>query len=71
MREALRLHWPEYLMEAAELGLFMISAGVFGVLLEYPGSPRLDHHVIGPCASAVTHALARKPEFLGTKVPTV
>jgi len=39
MREALRLHWPEYLMEAAELGLFMISAGLLGVLLEYPGSP--------------------------------
>jgi len=39
MWEALRLHWPEYLMEAAELGLFMISAGLFGVLLEYPGSP--------------------------------
>ncbi|HXE76368.1 MAG TPA: aquaporin [Candidatus Xenobia bacterium] len=39
MREALRLHWPEYLMEAAELGLFMISAGLFGILLEYPGSP--------------------------------
>ncbi len=39
MGEALRLHWPEYLMEAAELGLFMISAGLLGVLLEYPGSP--------------------------------
>ncbi|MGH8630597.1 MAG: aquaporin, partial [Burkholderiales bacterium] len=39
MKTALTQHWPEYLMEAAELGLFMISAGVFGVLLEYPGSP--------------------------------
>jgi aquaporin Z len=37
--EALRRHWPEYLMEAAGLGLFMISAGVFATLLEYPGSP--------------------------------
>ncbi len=26
---AFRAHWPEYLMEAAALGLFMISAGVF------------------------------------------
>lgn len=26
-------------MEAAGLGLFMISAGLFGTLLEYPGSP--------------------------------
>jgi aquaporin Z len=39
MTETLREHWPEYLMEAAELGIFMISAGLFGVLLFYPGSP--------------------------------
>jgi aquaporin Z len=37
--EALRRHWPEYLMEAAGLGLFMISAGTFGTLLFHPGSP--------------------------------
>jgi aquaporin Z len=37
--EALRGHWPEYLMEGAELGLFMISAGMFGTLLFHPGSP--------------------------------
>jgi len=34
-----RVHWPEALMEALGLGLFMVSAGVFGTLLEYPGSP--------------------------------
>jgi len=28
--------WPEYLMEAAGLGTFMLSACVFGVLLEHP-----------------------------------
>jgi aquaporin Z len=32
-------HWPEYLMEAALLGVFMLSACSFVVLLEYPGSP--------------------------------
>lgn len=32
-------HWPEYLMEAAGLGAFMISAGAFGTLFEYAGSP--------------------------------
>ncbi len=37
--QALREHWPEYLMEAALLGIFMISAGMFGTLLEYPNSP--------------------------------
>jgi aquaporin Z len=36
---ALSQHWPEYLMEGAELGIFMISACVFTVLFEYPGSP--------------------------------
>ncbi len=37
--QALSQHWPEYLMEGAELGIFMVSACVFTVLLEYPGSP--------------------------------
>ena len=37
--EAVRGHWPEYLIEAAGLALFMISAGAFGTLLEYPQSP--------------------------------
>lgn len=36
---ALRLYWREYLAEALCLGLFMISACVFAVLLEHPMSP--------------------------------
>jgi aquaporin Z len=39
MLEALRHHWPEYLIEAAGLGIFMISASVFTTALEHPGSP--------------------------------
>ncbi len=39
MRAALRAHWPEYLIEAWALGMFMISAGVFSTLLEHPDSP--------------------------------
>src|SRR5690242_1345986 len=39
MRHALKNHWPEYLMEAAELGIFMVSASVFTILLYHPGSP--------------------------------
>lgn len=34
-----RPHWPEYFIEAAALGIFMISACVFTVLLEHPASP--------------------------------
>jgi aquaporin Z len=37
--EALRRHWPEYLMEGALLGGFMVSACVFGALYEFSGSP--------------------------------
>jgi aquaporin Z len=37
--QSLGQHWPEYLMEAAALGIFMISAGAFTTLLEYPSSP--------------------------------
>jgi aquaporin Z len=36
---AVATHWPEYCMEAAELGIFMISACVITALIEYPGSP--------------------------------
>ena len=39
MFHALRRHWPEYLIEAAGLGTFMISACVFTVLLMHPASP--------------------------------
>src|SRR5215813_3832658 len=39
MLDALKIHWPEYVMEAAELGLFMFSACAFTVLLYHPSSP--------------------------------
>jgi aquaporin Z len=37
--EALAAHWPEYLMEAAALGMFMVSACTVAVLLAFPASP--------------------------------
>jgi len=39
MINSLKTHWPEYLMEAAELGAFMISASLFTILLYHPSSP--------------------------------
>jgi aquaporin Z len=39
MLRVLRQHWPEYLIEASGLGIFMISACSFGSLLEHPDSP--------------------------------
>ncbi|SRR6266404_573599 len=37
--DALWRHWPEYLMEAFGLGVFMVSACSVGVVLEHPSSP--------------------------------
>jgi aquaporin Z len=37
--EAIKCHWPEFLMEAFGLALFMFIACAFGVLLEHPASP--------------------------------
>lgn len=45
LSDALRAHWPEYLIEAWALGMFMVSAGFFAVVLDAPGSP--VHHAIG------------------------
>lgn len=39
MLQAFRTHWPEYLIEAAGLGVFMMSACVFTVILFHPSSP--------------------------------
>ena len=39
MMRTLHRHWPEYLIDGALLGLFMISACGFAVLLEHPVSP--------------------------------
>ena len=36
--DALKSHWPEYLIEGACLGLFMISAFSFGTIFEHPAS---------------------------------
>jgi aquaporin Z len=38
-RAAVLQHWPEYLIEAIGLGLFMLSACLFVTLLEHPDSP--------------------------------
>src|SRR6266446_5140974 len=36
---AISTHWPEYFIEAAALGTFMVSACIFVVLFEHPSSP--------------------------------
>lgn len=39
MTDALKSHWPEYLIEAGSLAIFMISAFFFATILEHPSSP--------------------------------
>ncbi len=39
MIRELRTHWPEYLAEAAGLGIFMVSACLVTALFEVPSSP--------------------------------
>jgi hypothetical protein len=63
MGDALRRHWPEYPCEAAGLGLFMVSATAFAVLLFHPAS------VLGPgepftrraLGAAEVHRALRRP----------
>ncbi|HEX2327883.1 MAG TPA: aquaporin [Candidatus Angelobacter sp.] len=37
--KSLRFHWPEYLMEAGGLGIYMFFACAFATLLHHPASP--------------------------------
>lgn len=66
---ALQHHWPEYLMEGIELGLFMISACLFVALLEYPASsvhqsltdPVLRRVLIGAAMGATAIGIIYSP----------
>ena len=44
MIKSLRNHWPEYLIEAWGLGMFMIAACVGTAILWHPDSP-VEHWV--------------------------
>jgi aquaporin Z len=57
MLSALTRHWPEYLMEAAGLGIFMISACLFAALLEHPASP-VRHAIPNPLMRRMLMGLA-------------
>jgi hypothetical protein len=64
MRKALLQHWPEYLIEAAALGLFMISACTFGTILDHPAS--LAHLALpNPLLRRALMGLAMGPTAVG------
>jgi len=61
---SLRDHWPEYLIEAAGLGLFMISAGTIATLLEYPQST-IHHAIADPLLRRALMGLAMGATLAG------
>jgi len=58
MVASIRNHWPEYLMEAAGLGLFMLSAGIFATLIYAPASPVGSRLLHAPFVQAAGMGLA-------------
>ena len=69
MKDALREHWPEYLIEAWALGMFMLSAGFCATLLGSPASAvsralpsqLLRNSVSGLAMGATAIALMQSP----------
>jgi aquaporin Z len=69
MYSSLLAHWPEYLMEAAQLFLYMISAGIFTILVQSPASslygwipsPLLRRAVIGVALGLTSIVLVYSP----------
>jgi aquaporin Z len=54
---SLRLHWPEYLMEAGELALYMLCTCAFATLLQHPASP-VRHLLVGDLSRRALMGLA-------------
>jgi aquaporin Z len=61
---SLRLHWPEYLMEAGELVLYMLSVCAFATLLQHPASP-VRQSVMGTLARRALLGLAVGATVIG------
>ena len=65
--EALRVNWPLYLMEGAELGIFMVSACVFDVLIFHPGwalagwNPWVQRLLMGASMGATAVLIIKSP----------
>src|SRR5690348_17544890 len=66
-RAALRAHWPEYLIEAAGLGVFMMVAGLCVILAGTPlaetaiPSPDLRRALLGVAMGLIAIALIYSP----------
>lgn len=54
--DSLRLHWPEYLMEAGEAGFYLFSACAVATLLWHPASP-IQQYLAGDAVRRVLMGL--------------
>lgn len=61
---SLRLHWPEYLMEAGELGLYLFFACAFVTLVQHPASP-VRHFINSSLARRALYGLAMGSTVIG------
>ena len=70
-RAALQAHWPEYLIEMAGLGAFMIAAGLCVMLVDAPPvasavrNPDLRRALIGVAMGLTAIALIYSPSRRG------
>src|SRR5215472_14993751 len=62
--KTLGLHWPEYLMEAGEFGLYMFFACAFATLLQHPASP-VRHFISSSLARQALYGLAMGGTVIG------
>jgi aquaporin Z len=62
--DSLRLHWPEYLMEAGEAGFYLFSACVVATLLWHPASP-LQQYLPGDTVRRLLMGLAMGATIIG------
>ena len=66
---SLRLHWPEYLMEVAEMGAYLFLICLFATLLQHPASPIpslvpsafLRQAIMGAAVGTTVFAIAVSP----------
>ncbi len=66
---SLRLHWPEYLMEVAEMGVYLFLICLFATLLQHPASPIpnlipsafLRQAIMGAAVGTTVFAIAVSP----------
>jgi aquaporin Z len=63
---SLHFHWPEYLMEAGELALYMFVTCALATLLQHPASPvrHLDRQrLLSPGTYGIRHGCNRRRNY--------